>query len=134
MLHSHATASPQIGPVRTDWTIQHFLDWIASDDARAHDESLRPVLSSLASALEPGAPTSLIPRSTVAIVRAVGSAVRANPTLRDLSLGAVPGVDAAIEASASRGDLRNSGRFAAQSPQIRRSPRIGGGQPSVVPS
>ncbi|MGN8553029.1 UNVERIFIED_CONTAM: hypothetical protein OHV15_10620 [Microbacterium sp. SLM126] len=72
MFRSDATFSPVSRPFSTYWTIRELLDWIAADDARCHDESLRPVLAAIDSA-------GLAPRSPVALVRALAARVRTEP-------------------------------------------------------
>ncbi|MFK4807682.1 hypothetical protein ACI3KX_17620 [Microbacterium sp. ZW CA_36] len=86
MFPSDATASATLGPVAPDWTIQELVAWIADDDARSHDEMLRPLLSAVLADLAPDAPPSLTPRSPVALVRAVAARLRATPELRDIAV------------------------------------------------
>jgi len=58
------------------------MAWIAADDARCHDEAVRPVLATVARALD--LDDGLRPTSPVALVRAVAARLRAEPALRDL--------------------------------------------------
>ncbi|MDQ7879291.1 hypothetical protein Q9R08_14975 [Microbacterium sp. QXD-8] len=87
MFTSDAIVSATLGPVAPDWTIQELVAWIADDDARSHDETLRPLLSAVLAGLAPDASPALTPRSPVALVRAVASHLRAAPALRDVTLG-----------------------------------------------
>jgi hypothetical protein len=91
MFTSDATVSPTLGPVAPDWTIHELIAWIAEDDARSHDETLRPALSAVLADLAPDASPALTPRSPVALVRAVASQLRATPALRGIALRDVAG-------------------------------------------
>lgn len=86
MFTSDATVSATLGPVAPDWTIHELIAWIAEDDARSHDETLRPVLSAVLAHLTPDASLALTPRSPVALVRALASHLRATPALRGVAL------------------------------------------------
>jgi hypothetical protein len=99
MSTSQATVSPTVGPVGPDWTIQDLVAWIADDDARSHDEALRPLLSAILADLAPDLSPALTPRSPVALVRSIASRVRAAPALREVALRDVTG--GAISAGAS---------------------------------
>ncbi|MFK4836593.1 hypothetical protein ACI3KY_12775 [Microbacterium sp. ZW T2_14] len=91
MFTSDATASATIGPVASDWTIDELIAWIGADDARSHDEALRPLLAGVLAGLAPDAAPALTPRSPVALVRAITSRLRATPALRDVRLRDVAG-------------------------------------------
>jgi hypothetical protein len=99
MFPSDATASATIGPVPVDWTIHDLVAWIAEDDARSHDEALRPLLSILLAALAPDVTPTLTPRSPVALVRLIADRLRAAPALREVAVRDVTG--GAISAGAS---------------------------------
>lgn len=72
------------GPFPPDWTIGALLDWIADDDARCHDDAVRPLLeSALATAREE---RGVLPAGTVALVRAVAVLAREHPQLRTLRI------------------------------------------------
>ena len=86
MFLSEATASATIGPVAADWTIHDLVAWIADDDARSHDEALRPLLMTVLADLAPDASPALTPRSPVALVRLIASRLRAAPALREVAL------------------------------------------------
>jgi hypothetical protein len=99
MFRRAATVPVFSSPVSPDWTIHDLLAWTGADDARVHDESLRPILSALATGLDADAAPGLIPQSPIALVRALGVLVRTDPGLRDRTLVSVAGVAAAIQAS-----------------------------------
>jgi hypothetical protein len=94
MFHSTATTSLQFGPVAPDWTIAEFVEWIAADDARCHDDSLLSVLTAIDRALErdavqrtPAPRTApltapLAASSPVPLVRALAVRLRREPALR----------------------------------------------------
>jgi hypothetical protein len=127
MFLSDATASATIGPVAADWTIHDLVAWIADDDARSHDEALRPLLMSVLADLAPDASPALTPRSPVALVRLIASRLRAAPALREVALRGVTGGPfsvGATPATVAAGD-RGTARPAA----ARRA-----AQASVVPS
>jgi hypothetical protein len=132
MFLSDATASATIGPVAADWTIHDLVAWIADDDARSHDEALRPLLMSVLADLAPDASPALTPRSPVALVRLIASRLRAAPALREVTLREValrgvkggPFSVGATPATVAAGD-RGSARPAAARPAA---------QVSVVPS
>jgi hypothetical protein len=132
MFLSDATASATIGPVAADWTIHDLVAWIADDDARSHDEALRPLLMSVLADLAPDASPAVTPRSPVALVRLIASRLRAAPalrevTLREVALRGVTGGPFSVgttPATVAAGD-RGSARPAAARPAA---------QVSVVPS
>ena len=91
MFTPDATVSATLGPVAPDWTIHELIAWIAEDDARSLDETLRPVLSAVLADLAPDASSALTPRSPAALVRAVAFHLRATPALRGIALRDVAG-------------------------------------------
>ncbi|MFD4958342.1 hypothetical protein [Microbacterium sp. NPDC058389] len=82
MFRTHTSVPATTSPVSLDWTIGELVAWIAGDDARCHDEALRPVLGDVAGAWRPA--SGLRPTSTVALVREVAAQLRAVPGRRDL--------------------------------------------------
>ena len=132
MFLSDATASATIGPVAADWTIHDLVAWIADDDARSHDEALRPLLMSVLADLAPDASPALTPRSPVALVRLIASRLRAAPALREVALREValrgvtggPFSVGATPATVAAGDRGSAGPAAARP----------AAQVSVVPS
>ncbi|WP_109208964.1 MULTISPECIES: hypothetical protein [Microbacterium] len=101
-------------PVAPDWTIGELLAWIAADEARSHDEALRPALSALAAGLDSDAAPGLTPRSPIALVRAVGARVRSAPLMRDRTLGSVTAVAGTLAATGA--GFRTTGRGAEAGP------------------
>lgn len=73
-------------PLATDWTIGQVLAWIAEDDTRCHDESLRSLLQTVDAALDPAKVAKVEGPATVALVRSIASHTRTRPALRDLRL------------------------------------------------
>lgn len=123
MFTSDATVSATLGPVAPDWTIHELIAWIAEDDTRSLDETLRPLLAAVLAALAPDAPPALAPRSPVALVRAVTSQLRATPALRERTLADVTGV--AIDAGPRTVAATTAGRRApAPAPASARRPRV----------
>lgn len=112
MFRAHTSLPAPLGPVSTDWTIRILLAWIAADDARCHDESLRPVLAAVTDALDPS--DGLRPASPIVLVRTLTARLEAEPALRDLRVRDI------VARTALSGQPRM------------REPRRG--QPSVVPS
>jgi hypothetical protein len=123
MFTSNASASATTGPVAPDWTIRDFVAWIADDDARPHDEALRPLLSAVLADIAPDASPGLTPRSPVALVRVIASRLRAAPALREVALRDVTG--GAISAGATPVTAATADRRAATaaSASVRR-PRL----------
>jgi len=82
MFRTHTSVPSSISPVHPDWTINDVMAWVADDDARCHDEALRPVLSALAGLRQPQ--PGVRPSSTVALVRQVAAHLRREPASGDI--------------------------------------------------
>lgn len=87
MTHSTTAAFPFFGPLAPDWTIDALLEWIGADDARCHEERLRPVLDAATRPL--GSSSTPLRGAVVAGVRVLASRVAAEPTLGERTLGAL---------------------------------------------
>ncbi|WEK61080.1 MAG: hypothetical protein P0Y60_17525 [Candidatus Microbacterium colombiense] len=77
---SSATTQPTLGPIDPDWTITALVEWL-SDDVRAHDPALQHPLTRIEAAVT-GSYWAGTP-STIALIRSLVDAVRADPALRD---------------------------------------------------
>lgn len=108
MFCSDATITASVGPVAPDWTIHELVVWIAADDARSHDEALRPLLTTVLADIAPDAAPALTPRSPVALVRGLASRLREAPALREVALRDVAG--GAIGAGAASVPAATAGR------------------------
>ncbi|MGN6218966.1 MAG: hypothetical protein ACTHNQ_05640 [Microbacterium sp.] len=114
MFRTHTSVPQTVSPVAPDWTIRELMAWIAADDTRCHDETLRPVLTAVAESARPG--SLLRPTSTVALVRAVAARLRAEPATGERRVGDVaPGRTAAHASRAPRHTV--VARAAASSPE-----------------
>ncbi|MCK2034651.1 hypothetical protein KZC51_00755 [Microbacterium sp. SSW1-49] len=74
-----ANESPDLGPIDLDWTIAELVEWL-SDDVRQHDAALHQPLTRIEAAVTGSrwGGTS----STIALIRSLVDAVRADPALR----------------------------------------------------
>ncbi|MBD3942141.1 hypothetical protein IF188_10570 [Microbacterium sp. NEAU-LLC] len=83
MFRTHTSVPAQLGPVSADWTIHELLTWIAADDARCHDEALRPLLSAIDASLAGMRGDSVRPASVVPLVRSIAGRLRLHPSAGD---------------------------------------------------
>jgi hypothetical protein len=76
---SSGTDQPTLGPIKPDWTIAELIEWL-SDDVRQHDRALQHPLTRIEAAVT-GSRWGGTP-STIALIRSLVDAVRADPALR----------------------------------------------------
>ena len=76
---SFGTDQPTLGPINPDWTIAELVEWL-SDDVRQHDPALQHSLTRIEAAAT-GSRWEGTP-STIALIRSLMDAVRADPALR----------------------------------------------------
>lgn len=85
MTRFESPESAFLSPLRADWTIVQFLEWIGADDVRCLDVRLFGTLDAIDRALSPS--PAVVMAGVVTLVRSLAMRVAAEPGVGERTLG-----------------------------------------------